>query len=97
MTSPDEFDRALNLLRLRYSELDIRAVRQHGTGLAERDLTWREWTDSLARRLSVLQTYSHDGDRPSFTSTSALAVDVLSLLVALERAETLDVSSGDAA
>lgn len=54
------------------------------------ELDWEQRAQALQGRLSVVQTYAYEGDRPSHSSVLCLAADAVALLVEVGRAEDAD-------
>lgn len=91
MTDIHEFERATLCSTLKYSHLDLEHVRHGLPSLPARDWTWGEWSlqlESLARLLR------YDDARPDPDRVAVLVANALALMIAIERAETADVTSG---
>lgn len=61
------------------------------------ELSWSEWSMQIRKRLAAVQMWSVDETRPTFKSVLELAADAMTLLALVDRAETADHTSEEAA
>lgn len=61
---------------------------------ANAELSWKEWSMLLRRRLAAIQMWTVDETRPTFGSCLAMAADAMTLLALVDRAELADMASG---
>lgn len=61
------------------------------------ELSWKEWSMLLRKRLAGIQMWTVDETRPTFGSCLAMAADAMTLLALVDRAELADMASRDEA
>lgn len=59
------------------------------------DLSWKEWSMLLRKRLAGIQMWTVDETRPTFGSCLAMAADAMTLLALVDKAELADMASRD--